>query len=136
MLRVVALRTVMRFGMGITTHLSNTMRIVSKHWLMLLIALEKLSRKELEMSEERRCCICQRIAYQDDAHAGYDCANWPEQAIGQNEMKYRSFNVSRVYICWEWVHEDYDGPEDNRAGTERNLVDCFRAIDDWHEDNA
>lgn len=88
------------------------------------------------MSEERRCIVCDRLEMHPNAHDGYNCKDWPERAIGQTETLYRDFVISHSWIGWQWVHKDYDGPDDRRAGTERNLVDCFKAIDDWHDDQS
>lgn len=37
---------------------------------------------------------------------------------------------------WQWVHEDYDGPEDNRCGHAPSLEAAKADIDFWHEENG
>lgn len=36
---------------------------------------------------------------------------------------------------WQWVHFDYDGPEDNRCGHAASLSAARAEVDFWHEDN-
>lgn len=37
---------------------------------------------------------------------------------------------------WQWVHDDYDGPEDNRCGHAPSLAAAKSDIDFWHEENT
>jgi hypothetical protein len=47
-----------------------------------------------------------------------------------------NFHVRRRYVgtsqpdTWEWVHEDYDGPEDGRCGVGRSLREVLYDIDE------
>jgi len=51
---------------------------------------------------------------------------------------YRSFCIYDVYgvrgIAYQYVHTDYDGPEDSRIGHGATMQDCVNAIDDWYDD--
>jgi hypothetical protein len=58
------------------------------------------------------------------------------------DITYRDFEISHApppgYAPdsdWQWVHKDYDGPEDNRAGHAESLEACKTAVDDWWEDH-
>lgn len=37
-------------------------------------------------------------------------------------------------VDWDWWHEDYDGPGDNRCGSAGSLPDCVQAIHEWEDD--
>ncbi len=32
---------------------------------------------------------------------------------------------------WEWWHEDYDGPPDDRCGCAATKAGCYEQINDW-----
>lgn len=56
-------------------------------------------------------------------------------------MNYRGFHIEYnpppipVRCCdWQWAHEDFDGPEDNRYGHAASLEAAKAEIDDWHEE--
>ena len=59
----------------------------------------------------------------------------------KGETKYRGFEIysdpppipTRAHD-WAFVHEDYDGPGDNRHGTGRSVEDCHTQIDEMIED--
>lgn len=52
-----------------------------------------------------------------------------------NPIRYRGY---RVFLGdsgpwstnWHFVHEDYDGPEDNRCGVCRTVIECRAEIDE------
>jgi hypothetical protein len=56
---------------------------------------------------------------------------------------YRNCNISKINAnrAWarlagynyEWVHQDYDGPEDNRCGMVQTIEECIEYIDDAYE---
>ena len=48
---------------------------------------------------------------------------------------YRGFNIDAAYIGWQWVHPEYDGPEDRRCGHARTIAECHQDIDDFLEEN-
>ena len=48
------------------------------------------------------------------------------------KVKYRQFEIepeSIIGCCY--FHEDYDGPEDRRAGYGRTQQECKDAVDEW-----
>ena len=51
-------------------------------------------------------------------------------------MKYRNWTISRIsppiptIIKWQYVHEDYDGPEDNRCSVACTLWECIVEINE------
>lgn len=54
-------------------------------------------------------------------------------------IKYRNFNVELSTIGfpapkWQYTHEDFDGPEDNRGGHCDTASQCFSEIDEWWDD--
>jgi hypothetical protein len=57
-------------------------------------------------------------------------------------VTYRGFRIDYdpppipVRTCdWQFAHEDYDGPEDNRCGHAESLEAAKAEIDFWHEEN-
>jgi hypothetical protein len=87
-----------------------------------------------------RCNMCGRPVASFFDHVDVDCLNWPEPDATL-PVVYRGFSVdTTMFQCmgsaYAWVHEDYDGPEDNRHGSEATVEDCYRSIDEWHEENA
>ena len=90
------------------------------------------------------CPVCQWPVDNPKAHEGYNCAEWPSQqecaaVFGdprrdryEAEVTYKDFKIGRPlsHHGYEWVHKDYDGPEDNRAGHSYSLVGCFMDIDE------
>lgn len=56
-------------------------------------------------------------------------------------MIHRGFKIERghgppPYHHWDFVHEDYDGPEDGRSGSGADVQDCKDRIDEMIEDEA
>ena len=56
---------------------------------------------------------------------------------------YRGFVISYyappipIRTCdWQWVHEDYDGPEDNRCGHAASREAAKADVDFWHEEHS
>ena len=37
--------------------------------------------------------------------------------------------IDKSWLGYEWVHDDYDGPEDNRCGYGKTLAEVFTEID-------
>lgn len=59
--------------------------------------------------------------------------DWPE-FVGPY-IEYRGYIVEpHWFFGWQYVHKDYDGPEDNRAGHENTYEDCLVAIDEREDD--
>lgn len=84
---------------------------------------------------ERRCAKCDRLVQHHDEHKDFDCEKWPEWNIGTRELEYRGYTISRhEWMPYQYVHKDYDGPEDNRCGTEQSVVACFMEIDCAEDD--
>lgn len=51
--------------------------------------------------------------------------------------RYRDFDIDEGYPgTYQYVHKDYDGPEDNRAGWARTVAECKDEIDEWHADHS
>lgn len=49
--------------------------------------------------------------------------------------RYRDFDIDEGYPgTFQYVHKDYDGPEDNRAGWAWTVAECKAEIDEWHEE--
>lgn len=49
--------------------------------------------------------------------------------------RYRDFDIDEGYPgTYQYVHKDYDGPEDNRAGWAWTVAECKAEIDEWHEE--
>ncbi len=58
-------------------------------------------------------------------------------------VAYRGFRIDYypppipIRTCdWQYVHEDYDGTEDNRYGHAPSLEAAKAEIDDWHEEQT
>lgn len=86
------------------------------------------------------CPTCGRVVPTIFEHVDADCHNWPDRGAAL-PVVYRDFSVdTTLFQCmgmaYGWVHVDYDGPEDNRHGSEATVEDCYRSIDEWHEENA
>lgn len=80
----------------------------------------------------KRCPQCGRDVSDFFDHLDVNCTDWPEEAEGAT---YRDYVIERPMftmgpIQWQWIHKDYDGPEDSRHGTEATFDDCLRAIDE------
>lgn len=75
------------------------------------------------------CPTCGRVVPTIFEHVDTDCSRWPDRGE-QLPHTYRGYTVDRGYMFYEYVHEDYDGPEDNRCGTEASLELCYRSIDE------
>lgn len=86
------------------------------------------------------CPTCGRTVPTVFEHVDADCHNWPGRDVkpyGQGSIEYRDYAISNAWIGgFQYVHNDYDGPEDNRAGHERTLEDCYRAIDESYDEDA
>ena len=85
-----------------------------------------------------RCPMCGRSVKSYFDHVASDCMNWPEKPE-RGSVTYRSFVVEPNDLMpgyWQYVHVNYDGPEDNRAGTETTFEDCLIAIDERFEDES
>lgn len=58
----------------------------------------------------------------------------PSAPWGKERVDYRGYEVYRVNgfagYNWEYIHKDYDGPEDNRFGHCRNFAECLDEIDE------
>lgn len=58
----------------------------------------------------------------------------------KNGSKYRSFDLRRIYppgptkYRWQYSHEDYDGPEDNRVGLAETMDGCIQSIDEYYSE--
>lgn len=53
------------------------------------------------------------------------------KVYGPNAQRYRDFIIYLGdWMGWEYQHQDYDGPEDNRAGHARTLQDAKDDIDE------
>lgn len=84
------------------------------------------------------CNMCGRPVASFFDHVDVDCLNWPA-VDAPLPVVYRGYSVdTTMFQCmgamYGYVHEDYDGPEDNRHGSEATLEDCYRAIDEACED--
>lgn len=67
----------------------------------------------------------------------------PDTDSGGGCGEYRGFRIDYApppiparECDWQWVHEDYDGPEDNRCGHAPSLEAAKADIDFWHEENG
>jgi len=80
------------------------------------------------------CPTCGREVPSIFEHVDVDCHNWPDRDVkpyGEGSIEYRDYAISNHWAAgFQYVHNDYDGPEDNRAGTEPTLEGCYRAIDE------
>jgi hypothetical protein len=84
------------------------------------------------MTETTNCPTCGRIVSNIFEHVDMECQNWPDREEDNSCVTYRDFSIEpHDHAGWQWVHTDYDGPEDNRAGTETTWVGCLRAIDEF-----
>lgn len=81
------------------------------------------------------CPTCGRVVPSIFEHVDADCHNWPDRDA-TFPVVYRDYEVDHHFVGmgFQYVHKDYDGPEDNRAGTENSAEDCFRAIDEALDD--
>lgn len=83
------------------------------------------------------CNMCGRPVASFFDHVDVDCLNWPAPDVkpyGEGSIEYRDYAISNAWIGgFQYVHNDYDGPEDNRAGHEATLEDCYRAIDESYD---
>lgn len=77
------------------------------------------------------CPTCGRTVPGVFEHVDVDCENWPDRGEALPHM-YRDYEVSVAEYCpgFQYVHKDYDGPEDNRGGHEVRLDLIYRAIDE------
>lgn len=54
----------------------------------------------------------------------------------QLPITYRDYTIKRgEYTKFEFVHNEYDGPEDNRLGTGNSIEDCKEQIDEKYDDS-
>lgn len=92
------------------------------------------------MALPNRCPTCGRSVASFFDHVDASCDQWPDRDATL-PVTHRGFIVdTTMFQCmgamYSWVHEDYDGPEDNRHGTEATVEDCYRAIDEWADENT
>ena len=86
-------------------------------------------------SQPTNCPTCGRRVPNIFEHVDVECQNWPDPSEDNKSCTYRDFEIEEsVGMGWQWVHKDYDGPEDNRAGTEMTFVGCLRAVDEFLDD--
>lgn len=79
----------------------------------------------------RNCPICGRVVPSYFEHVDAQCEYWPADPVGSESVTYRDFEVSRHFgEGWQYLHVDYDGPEDGRCGTEKTAEACYRSIDE------
>ena len=55
----------------------------------------------------------------------------------RDQIEYRNYHVSPDWCgfgFWEYAHKDYDGPEDNRSGVSRHLMDALLQIDQMEDE--
>lgn len=77
------------------------------------------------------CPTCGRVVPTIFEHVDVACHNWPDRGSETEGTIYRDFELSKHWAAgWQFVHVDYDGPEDNRCGTAPTFVDCLREIDE------
>lgn len=80
------------------------------------------------------CPTCGRVVPTIFEHVDTDCARWPNKGE-QLPLSYRGYTVDRSdFMGYDYVHDNYDGPEDRRAGNETSLELCYRAIDELEDD--
>lgn len=78
------------------------------------------------------CPSCGRQVDNVQAHEGYSCANWINELDDKGYAYYRDYQISFAFYGsgFEWVHKDFDGPEDNRAGHSHSVQGCCMDIDE------
>ncbi len=80
------------------------------------------------------CPTCGRVVPSIFEHVDANCEDWPDRSEPLPHM-YRDYHVTvGQYTGYDYVHDDYDGPEDGRAGNEASLELCYRAIDEREDD--
>ena len=98
----------------------------------------------MNVEETVACPSCGRQVDNPLAHEGYSCANWPTDEDcdkvflnpGPDHyttyVEYRDYQIGYALVGsgFEWVHKDYDGPEDSRAGTSHSVQGCCMDIDE------
>jgi hypothetical protein len=59
----------------------------------------------------------------------------------EGTMEYRGYRIYfdpppiPIRTCdWQYVHNEYDGPEDRRCGSARTEFDCMLEIDEIEDD--
>lgn len=80
-----------------------------------------------------RCNVCGYKVESFFDHIAYDCEDWPEKPNNRETVTYKGYEISRHLDWpgwWQWVHKGYDGPEDQRAGSERTYEDCLVAVEE------
>lgn len=84
------------------------------------------------------CPTCGRLVPTIFEHVDVSCENWPDRDVkpyGEGSIEYRGYAVSNSWHSgFDYVHNDYDGPEDGRCGNESTLEACYRAIDEREDD--
>lgn len=88
-------------------------------------------------SETVACPSCGQQVDNPLAHEGYSCASWPNEVDAAGYAYYRDYTICRsegfTPLDWEWVHKDYDGHEDNRAGHAYSIHSCCMSIDEMED---
>lgn len=85
------------------------------------------------------CSECGREVKTIFDHIAAKCSEWPEVEPATEFVEYRGYKVERSdapvpHMAWSYVHEDFDGDEDNRYGYEATFWDCLVAIDEGIDD--
>lgn len=81
-----------------------------------------------------RCPTCGREVPNVFEHVDAECQNWPDRSEAVPH-KYRGYDIETHFAMgYQYVHEDYDGPEDSRCGTEKSVELCYRSIDEREDD--
>ena len=79
------------------------------------------------------CPACGRQVDNAEAHEGYSCANWVDELDDKGYAYYRDYVISAGYMGFQWVHKDYDGPEDTRGGHSHSILGCCTDIDEQED---
>jgi hypothetical protein len=76
------------------------------------------------------CPTCGREVPTLFEHVDVSCGNWPDRGE-QLPQSYRGYGIDAGWFMgYDYIHDDYDGPEDGRCGNEATLELCYRAIDE------
>lgn len=77
-----------------------------------------------------------RDAYRNRIIAEAKARDDADEAAGRL-IRYRDHRITRGYIGWEYVHDEYDGDEDRRCGCAlRSIEECKEEIDIWYEEQG
>lgn len=62
---------------------------------------------------------------------------------GASSFRYGPWHIARAdwirphpSVDWDWWHEDYDGPGDNRCGSAGTRDACIAEIHEWEDEHA